>query len=160
MLSAVQLRDTVRLQGGRRFALPAGDSVEQDAVLFANEAFYRAFAARDLAAMEDLWARDCPVACIHPGWGPLFGRDAVMQSWRGILGNPDSPAVACHAPRAFVYGTTAFVTCFESLSGGFLIATNVFVRAGAVWKLVHHQAGPTGAHPEEEAGADTPERPN
>ncbi|MFQ5786213.1 MAG: nuclear transport factor 2 family protein, partial [Alphaproteobacteria bacterium] len=26
---------------------------------------------------------------------------------------------------------------------GCLVATNVFVREGAAWKMVHHQAGPT-----------------
>ena len=29
---------------------------DTDAVLFANEAFYRAFADRDEASMDDLWA--------------------------------------------------------------------------------------------------------
>ena len=129
--------------------------MEQDAVLFANEAFYRAFAARDVAAMEDIWARNCPVACIHPGWGPLFGREAVIESWHGILENPESPPVVCHDAKAFVYGNTAFVTCFEALGGGFLIATNVFVREDGAWKMVHHHAsgmarGAAAPEPEEE----------
>ena len=35
--------------------------------------------------------------------------------------------------------------CFEEISGSFLIATNIFVREGGRWKMVHHQAGPTNA---------------
>jgi hypothetical protein len=35
------------------------------------------------------------------------------------------------------------VICVEHLDGGDLIATNVFAREGTLWKLVHHQAGPT-----------------
>ena len=31
-------------------------------VLFANEAFYRAFADRDMDAMEDLWAASAPAS--------------------------------------------------------------------------------------------------
>ena len=31
--------------------------MERDAVLFSNEAFYRAFADRDFAAMDALWSR-------------------------------------------------------------------------------------------------------
>jgi SnoaL-like protein len=124
--------------------------VEHDAVLFANEAFYRAFATRDLAAMEEVWARHCPIACIHPGWAPLQGRPDVMGSWQRILGNPGSPAIACHGARATVFGDSALVVCFESVPGGFLVASNLFVRQGAVWKLVHHQAGPTNGQPEEE----------
>jgi hypothetical protein len=130
---------------------PAGsDSVEHDAVLFANEAFYRAFATRDLAAMEEVWARHCPVACIHPGWEPLHGREDVMRSWQRILGNPESPAIACHDAHATLFGDTALVVCFEAVPGGFLIASNLFVRQGAVWKLVHHQAGPTNGQPEDD----------
>jgi hypothetical protein len=64
---------------------------DTDAVLFANEAFYRAFADRDEEAMEDLWSATAQVACLHPGWGPLFGRDDVMESWIAIIRNPVSP---------------------------------------------------------------------
>jgi len=134
--------------------------LDHDAVLFANEAFYRAFAARDLAAMEEVWARHCPVACIHPGWAPLHGRQAVMRSWQGILGNPQSPPVACHGARATVFGESAMVVCFEGVPGGFLVATNLFVRQGAVWKLVHHQAGPTSGLPEDEPAEEGSGRPN
>ncbi len=134
--------------------------MEQDAVLFANEAFYRAFAARDVAAMDDVWAHGQTVACIHPGWGALIGREAVMRSWRDILGNPASPAVAAQAARAFVYGDFAFVICFEALAGNFLIATNLFVREGPLWKLLHHQAGPTAERPQVEATDPSASRPN
>lgn len=121
--------------------------MEQEAVLFANEAFYQAFAARDVSAMDDLWAVGRPIACIHPGWGPLDGRDAVMASWRDILTNPNTPVIACRQPKAYVHGDLAFVICFEEIAGNFLIATNTFVRRGAVWKMIHHQAGPTAAKP-------------
>ena len=39
---------------------------ETSAVLAANQAFYAAFARRDTAAMDDLWARETRVACLHP----------------------------------------------------------------------------------------------
>ena len=126
---------------------------DAEAVLFANEVFYRAFADKDLAAMEDLWSDGARVSCIHPGWGPIHGRDEVMETWAAIIENPDSPAILCRAAEASVYGEVAFVICYEQFGGDFLIATNVFVREGHVWKMVHHQAGPTSATPpEEEAG--------
>jgi hypothetical protein len=134
--------------------------MDHEAVLFANEAFYQAFAARDVAAMDGIWARHCQVACIHPGWGPLFGRDAVMTSWRGILGSQASPAIVCRDARPFIYGDVAFVTCFEEIDDNFLIATNVYVRHGAVWKLVHHQAGPTAERPTEQPSDESESRPN
>ena len=58
---------------------------DEEEVLRANESFYAAFASRDLGAMDSLWARESPVACLHPGWNLLSGRDEVMRSWRGIL---------------------------------------------------------------------------
>ena len=115
---------------------------ETDAVLAANLEFYRAFAMRDEIAMEALWARSLPVACTHPGWEPLSGRDAVIASWRSILANPDSPHAACHDEEAYLYGDVAFVICEEELPGNTLTATNVFAKEGGAWRMVHHHSGP------------------
>ncbi len=112
-------------------------------VLAANEAFYAAFADKDMAAMESLWARDTPVACLHPGWEALVGRERVIESWRRILlggGAPDS--VRCHRPIANVAGDVAWVICEEVLPGGRLAATNVFVRERGAFRMVHHHASP------------------
>ena len=133
---------------------------ERMALLFANEAFYAAFAGRDYPAMDALWARRAPVACIHPGWGVLEGREAVMESWRGILGNTgNAPSVTPRDARAFVLGEAGYVTCFEAFPEGFLIATNLFVREEGEWRLVHHQAGPTRDQPPEDEDEDDPTRP-
>ena len=129
---------------------------DEEAVLAANEEFYRAFTVRDLAAMDALWARETAVACIHPGWEPLLGRDQVMESWTAILGGPGSPQIRCEVPRAFVLGAGAFVICREVLEQqGRLVATNVFVREADVWRMIHHQAGPTN----QPAPAPADERP-
>ena len=122
--------------------MPEQAMSDEDAVLAANEAFYRAFAARDFSAMDALWAAEAPVACIHPGWEALVGREAVMESWAAILGGPGAPQIRCEAPRAFVLGPSAFVICREALEAGRLIATNVFAREQGGWRMVHHQAGP------------------
>ncbi len=128
---------------------------DSDAVLAANLEFYRAFTTRDLAAMDALWARAAPVACIHPGWPALAERDAVMQSWHGILANPDAPRVTCYDERVFLYGDTALVVCEEELDGGTLVASNFFVREDGEWRIAHHQASqlvarrPQGRPPED-----------
>ena len=114
---------------------------DSDAVLAANLEFYRAFTARDLVAMEALWARERPVACIHPGWPALVDRDAVMESWQSILSNPGAPKIACYDERVMLYGDIALVICEEELEGGTLVASNVFVREEAGWRIAHHQAG-------------------
>jgi ketosteroid isomerase-like protein len=114
---------------------------DSDAVLAANLEFYRAFGARDIAAMEALWAHEAPVACIHPGWPALSDRDAVIESWRSILANPAAPRIACFDERVLLFGDTALVICEEELDGGTLIASNLFVREDGAWHIVHHQAG-------------------
>ena len=114
---------------------------DSDAVLAANLEFYRAFTTRDIAAMEALWAARAPVACVHPGWPALTDRAAVIESWRGILANPQSPRISCYDERVFLYGDAALVVCEEELDGATLVASNWFVREGSDWRLAHHQAG-------------------
>jgi hypothetical protein len=81
------------------------------------------------------------VACVHPGWPPLVDRQSVIESWRGILSNPESPRIVCYDERVFLYGDTALVICEEELGGGTLIASNWFVREDDAWRMAHHQAG-------------------
>lgn len=114
---------------------------DQDAVLAANLEFYRAFATRDQAAMDALWARRSPVACLHPGWAALTDRDEIIASWNGILSNPDAPRIACYDERVLLYGEAALVLCEEELAGGTLAASNLFVREGGAWRIAHHHAG-------------------
>jgi ketosteroid isomerase-like protein len=114
---------------------------DKDAVLAANLQFYQAFTTRDLAAMEALWAKHSPVACLHPGWTVLTGRDEIMASWAAILSSPDAPRIACYDEQALLYGDVALVLCEEQLEGGALAASNFFVREDGIWRIAHHQAG-------------------
>lgn len=110
-------------------------------LLFANEAFYDAFRHRDATRMDALWADRHFVACIHPGWRALTTREEVIDSWRRILGNPQSPKVACRGAQASPRGDLGFVVCYEVIGNNVLAATNVFAREDGTWKLIHHQAG-------------------
>ena len=131
---------------------------EQAAVLFANEAFYVAFAVCDFPAMDGLWSRRPSVTCIHPGWSALSGRDPVMESWRSILANPNAPRIGCRNAVAHVLGDSAYVVCYEAIDGSFLVATNVFVREDRGWKMVHHQAAAAPMPPPSEEPEQRPER--
>jgi ketosteroid isomerase-like protein len=70
------------------------------------------------------------------------GRDAVLQSWRDILANPDAPRLMCHDEEAALYGDLAIVTCEEDLGSSTLVATNIFAKEDGAWRMIHHQAGP------------------
>ncbi len=116
-------------------------SPDEIAVLDANSAFYRAFARRDVAALEDLWATEAGVACVHPGWDVLRGREAVMESWRAIL-RGDAPDVSCASASAHVAGAMAWVVCRERIPGSApMAATNVFVHERGAWRICMHHAG-------------------
>jgi ketosteroid isomerase-like protein len=118
-------------------------------VLTANESFYEAFASRDLDRMNELWARERPVTCVHPGWSALVGRGPVMASWRAILAS-DNVRIEPSAAQAYVAGDAAYVLCYEGAQGQppILAATNVFVREEGGWKLCHHHAGHMAQPPE------------
>jgi len=129
-------------------------SVDEVEVLAQNRAFYAAFRQRDLDSMDQLWATQAKVACVHPGWQPIRGRAQVMASWRAILGQSSVPQIRCEDASAHVLGDTAFVLCEEVLGEGRLVATNVFVREEDDWRLVHHQAGPMAPGAQAETSDD------
>jgi ketosteroid isomerase-like protein len=114
----------------------------EGSVLAANEAFYAAFNARDLDAMASLWARQSPVACVHPGWNVLTGREDVLTSWERILSNPDQARIVSGGASVNVIGSLGVVVCREFVGGTPLLATNLFVEEDGAWRMVHHHSGP------------------
>ena len=116
-------------------------------ILFANESFYQAFSAGDFQSMVDLWSKDHPLICIHPGHEPLLERDEIMISWNAILKQGGTQGICFQEPRVSFYVSTALVTCYETILENHLIATNGFVEEDEVWKMVLHQAAPTMGRP-------------
>ncbi|MGJ0395727.1 MAG: nuclear transport factor 2 family protein [Methylocystis sp.] len=126
--------------------IPQCQSMDEAALVDANAAYYRAFAARDLGAMSDLWAED-GCSCVHPGWPALVGRTPVLASYRDIFRNPQQEAVTARDPQTLIEGADGRVFCIEEVGGGLLLATNWFRWSGERWRLVHHQAGPLAMAP-------------
>ena len=120
---------------------------DTDALLAANTAFYTAFNAHDLEVMASLWSEGDATSCIHPGWPALFGREAVLNSWRDIFAAGTTLTVTCHHPRAWVSSDGGLVVCYEATGDQLLAATNLFRREAGVLRLHHHQAGPCAEPP-------------
>lgn len=120
-------------------------------ILFANDAFYAAFATADMRAMDVLWARDHPVSVIHPGAMVTLGRPEVMDSWAAILDEAQSFDIEFRNPVVHSQGLSALVLCYERVGAHSLIATNVFVHEGESWLMVHHQSGPSPTLPDSDA---------
>jgi len=143
------------MDGSSRSAGVPDDRQDAVAVLAANSRFYDAFQRGDIVAMEDLWATDVPVACIHPGWDALTERARILRSWQMIMDNPNKPSVQCRNETPYIMGALAFVVCQEVLPEGVLATTNIFKRDGDAWKLVHHQSSPLAMMPGEEPNDET-----
>lgn len=126
---------------------------DDDAILAANAAYYKAFVAGDFGQMCGLWAEE-DVSCIHPGWPVLIGRQPVLESYRSILRNPQQEPVQQRNATPLISGDDGRVFCIEIVGGMALAVTNWFRRIDGAWRMIHHQASPIAAEIEPE-----PERP-
>jgi ketosteroid isomerase-like protein len=122
----------------------AGD---EEAVRAANAAFYAAFEARDLAAMERVWDTSDAAVCTHPGWATLRGWAEVRESWRVLFANEQRLQFIITNEHVAGHGPVAWVTCDENLIDGAATGTvscvNVFVRdPSGPWRVVMHHGGP------------------
>jgi ketosteroid isomerase-like protein len=121
---------------------------DDEDILAANAAYYRAFTDGDFAAMSRIWADD-NVSCIHPGWPVIIGRQEILESYSEILRNPDQERIDPRNETVLAAGDDARVICVEFVGGAALAATNLFRRTGGVWRMTHHQASPIAALVEE-----------
>jgi ketosteroid isomerase-like protein len=121
---------------------------DEVAVLQANEAFYEAFSARNLEAMEAMWVSEGDGAvCAHPGFPPLRGHRAIIDSWQQIFSDSNMQLKAENVRCLLLSGgLSAVVTCVERIEGAgdnALTATNIFEKGtDGRWRMVLHQAGP------------------
>ena len=132
---------------------------DEAAILAANAAYYRAFATADFAAMSRLWADD-KVSCVHPGWPALIGRQAILESYREILRNPNQERIDPRNETVMVAGDEARVFCVEFVGGSALATTNLFKRVDDAWRMTHHQASLVAALVEEPIARPSSQRLN
>lgn len=133
---------------------------EEARVLAANDAFYAAFNAKDVEAMDAVWSRSDDVACVHPSWNLLSGREQVMNSWRAILDNPDQPRIVAGGASSRVFGGIAYVLCRELVAGSPLTVTNVFTLENGEWRMIHHHSSPVAFAGEMPAADPAPPSPD
>jgi len=119
-----------------------------------NAAFYEAFESADLDTMRDLWLEDAETLCVHPGALPVRGTAAINRSWALIMANTPYIQFFLTDVEVSVWERVASVTCTENVltgddstgpdafGGAKAVATNVFVRTDAGWRLWIHHASP------------------
>ena len=131
---------------------------DQDSAITANEKFYKAFNARDLSAMKEIWSSHQNVTCVHPGWSPLNGFEPIIDSWQGIFKNSGNMDIQISDINMLTSKDLAWVSCVEKLytiaSHGVLaskvFSTNLFKLNQDGWKMIMHHASPMPTMPESE----------
>jgi ketosteroid isomerase-like protein len=119
-----------------------------------NAVFYEAFETGDLDTMQDLWLDATDTVCVHPGAPPVRGTGPINRSWALVMAHTPYIQFFLTDVEVSIQGGTASVTCTENVltgdertgpdafGGGKAVATNVFVRTGAGWRLWIHHASP------------------
>ena len=130
----------------------------EQSIIAANESFYKAFNARDLDAMKNVWVSHEKATCIHPGCVPLNGLESIIDSWGGIFKNSGNMDIQITDISVTTSESLAWISCVEKLytiaTHGVLaskvFSTNLFQLNAGNWKMIMHHASPLPSSPESE----------
>ena len=122
----------------------------------AENAFYEALERSDLEGMMHVWSEDEEIVCVHPSGQRLAGQEQVREAWRQMFaGGPSmrvqiSSRVAVTGMMIAVHSVHEIITVAgEKRPRPPVIATNVYLRTAAGWRMVVHHASPApGPAPE------------
>lgn len=111
----------------------------------AEAAFYEALERADLELMMAVWSDDEEIVCVHPGGARLTGQDQVRESWRQILAGGArarvhlSQQVSISGAMVAVHSVHEnFSVPGEKRSLQAVVATNVYLRTAAGWRMIAH----------------------
>jgi ketosteroid isomerase-like protein len=115
----------------------------------AENAFYEALERADLEGMMAVWAEDEDIVCVHPGGPRLTGQDQVREGWARIFAAGGRARVHIAQQVAI----SAMMLAVHSVHENFtlegeaqprppVVATNVYLRTAAGWRMIVHHASP------------------
>lgn len=120
-----------------------------------ENAFYEAIRRADLDAFMSVWAEDEEVICILPN-GPRFsGYTNIREAWRRIFNSGHrfsievSQRLVMPSMLVTVHNVMEIICMFEGAHENDkgkvtpILATNVYVRSAAGWRLLVHHASLT-----------------
>jgi uncharacterized protein (TIGR02246 family) len=129
----------------------------------AESAFYEALERGDLEGMMAVWAEDEEVICVHPTGPRLSGQDQVRESWAKIFAGGAGPRVNITQQVA----VTGMMIAVHSVHENFtvegdarpqvpVVATNVYLRTAAGWRMIVHHASPAPVQSEPAQAREAP----
>ena len=127
----------------------------------AENAFYEALERCDLDGMMAVWAEDEEIICIHPTGPRLTGPEQIRESWAQIFSGGPRASVRITSQVAI----SAMMLAVHSVHENFvlpgqaqadarpvpIVATNVYLRTAAGWRMIVHHASPAPAEKEQAA---------
>lgn len=132
----------------------------------AENAFYEALERADLEGMMAVWSEDEEIVCVHPAGQRLAGQAQVREVWRQMFaGGPNmrmqvSHRVAVTGMMLAVHSVHENITVTgEQRARPPIVATNVYLRTPAGWRMIAHHASPAPSEPAPDAPAPEPAAP-
>jgi ketosteroid isomerase-like protein len=127
-------------------------AVDIDAINAAGQAFIAAISARNIDAMDKLWAHEAYAAFIGPlSTTVVIGWDGVRKAWQMRFGQFDRVTISLAESHIRINGNAAWVVGIEKVEllrkdGKVLsfdaFVTNVLEKQNGRWLVVSHQATP------------------
>ena len=123
----------------------------------AENAFYEALEHADLEGMMAVWSEDEEIVCVHPGGPRLCGQDQVRESWAQIFAGGGRTRVHITQQVSISGMMLAVHSVFERFTipqaaaeaqPAPIVATNVYLRTPAGWRMIVHHASPAPAQPQ------------
>lgn len=128
--------------------LHAEQKSDIEVVTAANHAFDTAISARDINAMEKVWAAEPYVIAVHPASKALIvGWESVRKSWEGTFDRFAEISVSMKEPKIHVAQNVAWVVGVEIVQGksknGDAVSftaftTNMYEKRDGHWLMVLH----------------------
>jgi len=142
-------------------SLPAGDAASQEKARqtsdverlnAASQVFIAAISARDIGAMDKVWAHEPYATFIGPlSTTIVVGWDGVRKAWEMRFGQFDRVAISLMESHVHTDGNVGWAVGIETVqllrkNGETLsfdaFVTNVFEKQDGRWLMVSHQATP------------------
>jgi uncharacterized protein (TIGR02246 family) len=122
-----------------------------------EQQFYEALRRADIEQLMALWSDDDDIVCVHPGGTRVVGPTAIRAAFDAIFANGAINVQAenvrrLHSHACAVHSVLEHVQMMtpQGPKSGWVVATNVYVKAEKGWRLAAHHASPgTAQEPRE-----------
>jgi ketosteroid isomerase-like protein len=129
----------------------------------AQNAFYEALERCDLEAMMAVWSEDEDIVCVHPAGQRLAGQAQVREVWRQMFAGGTNMRVRI-TQQVVIAGVMVeahnvhenITVAGEQQPRPPMVATNVYLRTAAGWRMIVHHASPAPGQPAAEPAPASP----